>query len=89
MGEIYTTRLIWHLIAGQLDDFFETLAEFFANIPNNITLRDEKYYQSIFYAVITLIGFEIEAEVNTNQGRIDCVLQTADTIYIIGKYLRA
>ena len=53
------------------------------DIPNNITLKDEKYYQSIFHAVITLLGFEIAAEVNTNQGRIDCVLQTDDTIYII------
>jgi hypothetical protein len=83
MGETYTTKLTQHLIAGRLDDFFTTLAEFFANIPNNITLKDEKYYQSIFYAVITLIGFDIVAEVNTNQGRIDCVLQTGDTIYII------
>ncbi len=83
MGETYTTRLTQHLNAKRLDAFFETLAEFFANIPNNITLKNEKYYQSIFYSVITLLGFDIEAEVSTNQDRIDCVLQTGDTIYII------
>ena len=66
-----------------LESYIINTANSCANIPNNITLKDEKYYQSIFYAVITLIGFDIEAEVNTNQGRIDCVLQTADTIYII------
>jgi hypothetical protein len=33
--------------------------------------------------VFTLIGFEIEAEVTTNRGRIDCVLQTSDNIYVI------
>ena len=83
LGETYTTKLVRHLTNKRLDEFFETFAIFFANIPNNITVKHEKYYQSIFYAVITLLGFEIEAEVNTNKGRIDCVLQTDDTVYII------
>ncbi|NQZ08689.1 MAG: ATP-binding protein [Algicola sp.] len=83
VGQNFTQRLIRHLNAGQLDDFFETLGQFFANIPYDITLKDEKYYQSLFYAIFTLIGLSIEAEVRTNKGRIDCVLETKDTIYII------
>lgn len=63
--------------------FFTTLETFFANIPYSITLRHEKYYQSLFYAIFTLLGYQIEAEVKTNQGRIDCVLHTNDKIYII------
>ena len=68
---------------GDIAAFMNTLQIFFANIPNNITLKDEKYYQSLFYAILTLLGYKIEAEVNTNIGRIDCVLQTNKTIYII------
>ena len=68
---------------GDIATFINTLQIFFANIPNNITLKDEKYYQSLFYAVLVLLGYKIEAEVNTNIGRIDCVLQTDNTIYII------
>lgn len=83
VGEAFTWRLVQHLNAGQLDDFFETLEELFANIPYKITIKQEKYYQSLFYAVFTLIGLNIEAEVSTNKGRIDCVLQTRDVIYII------
>jgi hypothetical protein len=79
----YIRKLTKALNQGDIDSFLTILQIFFANIPNNITLKDEKYYQSIFYAVITLIGFDITAEVNTNQGRIDCVMQTDDTIYII------
>jgi hypothetical protein len=63
--------------------FFKTLGIFFANIPFDITLKDEKYYQSLFYAILTLLGYKVAAEVRTNIGRIDCVLQTDKTIYII------
>lgn len=68
---------------GDIATFFNTLQIFFANIPNNISLKDEKYYQSLFYAILILLGYKIEVEVNTNIGRIDCVLQTDKTIYII------
>jgi hypothetical protein len=79
----YIRRLASALAQGYIADFFETLRIFFANIPFDITLKHEKYYQSLFYAIITLLGYQLEAEVSTNIGRIDCVLQTSDTIYII------
>jgi hypothetical protein len=82
-GDIYIYDLVDHLNAGELDDFFKTLKTFFANIPYELAVDREKYYQSLFYAIITMIGLSVEAEVSTNNGRIDCVMQTADTIYII------
>ena len=82
-GQTYIVGLIDHLNAGQLDKFFETLSCFFANIPYDLNVNLEKYYQSLFYAIFTLIGLNIEAEVHTNQGRIDCVVQTDDKIYVI------
>jgi hypothetical protein len=82
-GQSYTFDLIDALQEGSLETFFKTLKIFFANIPYNITLKHEKYYQSLFYALFKLIGLSIEAEVHTNEGRIDCVVQTDDTIYII------
>jgi hypothetical protein len=82
-GETYIHRLTQHLNAGNMDDFFETLEHFFTKIPYDITLAQEKYYQSLFYAIFSLIGLNIEAEVRTNKGRIDCVIQTEKAIYII------
>lgn len=79
----YIIRLLNQLKAQQFDDFFETLRVFFANIPYDITLKNEKYYQSLFFAIFKLIGFSIEAEVRTNKGRIDCVLETEDIICLI------
>jgi hypothetical protein len=83
VSETYTHKLMEYIKAGDLDNFFKTLSRFFANIPYDIAIKDEKYYQSLFYAVFTLLGLTVEAEVRTNIGRIDCVLQTNETIYVI------
>ncbi len=83
VGDVYIYDLVDHLNAGNLDDFFKTLKTFFANIPYELAVDREKYYQSLFYAIITMVGLSVEAEVSTNEGRIDCVMQTADTIYIV------
>jgi ATP-dependent exoDNAse (exonuclease V) beta subunit len=82
-GQGYTYELTESLQTDNIDAFFVTLKIFFANIPYEITLQHEKYYQSLFYAIFMLIGLTIDAEVSTNQGRIDCVVQTNDKIYII------
>ncbi len=79
----YIRQLASALAQKDVSGFFDTMRIFFANIPFDITLKHEKYYQSLFYAIITLLGYQLEAEVSTNIGRIDCVLQTQNTIYII------
>jgi hypothetical protein len=77
---------LWDLVealkANKLDDFFATLAIFFAQVPYPIQLKDEKYYQTIFYLIFKLLGLKIDAEVVTNQGRIDAVVELTDHIYL-------
>ncbi len=81
-----TTNYLGQLVDALLDaswtQFFTILNTFLANIPYDIQIKDEKYYQSLFYLIFKLIGLDIHAEVRTNQGRIDAVLETADTVYI-------
>ena len=84
VGDALIYDLVDHLNDGELDEFFTVLRRFFAKIPYDLLVENrEKYYQSLFYAVLTLIGLDIEAEISTNIGRIDCVLKTKDTIYIV------
>ena len=52
---------------------------FFADIPYDIQLANEKYYQTIFYIVFRLIGLRIEAEARTSIGRIDAVARRKNT----------
>ncbi|MFN8492439.1 MAG: AAA family ATPase [Caldilineaceae bacterium] len=82
LNEAYLWRMIDALEAQNLDAFFELLQTFFANVPYNIHLKHEKYYQSLFYLIFKLIGLRIDAEVHTNQGRIDAVIETVDRIFL-------
>jgi len=71
----YLDRLLGSLKEKDFETFFETLRIFFANIPYDIHLSNEKYYQTIFYLVFTLLGLKTQVEVRTNKGRIDAVVE--------------
>ena len=44
--------------------------------------KEEVYYHSLLYLFLKAIGFRVEAEVSTSQGRIDMVLKTEVAIFI-------
>ena len=82
LNENFLWQMIDALEAHDLHQFFAILATFFANIPYTIQLQEEKYYQSLFFLIFKLIGLRIDAEVCTNQGRIDSVIEFPNPIYL-------
>jgi hypothetical protein len=82
ISEGYLGKLLKAFKTNDLDSFFRILRCFFATIPYDLQINREKYYQTIFYLVFSLLGLRIEAEVKTNHGRIDAVLATHDRVYI-------
>jgi hypothetical protein len=78
----YLQQLAQAMRAQDWESFFETLQVFFADIPYDIQLSQEKYYQSIFYLIFKLIGLHIDAEVRTNRGRIDAVIEMDAGVFI-------
>jgi len=61
------------------------LQSFYADIPYDMQEKrhkNEKYYQSLFYTLFTLMGQFIQSEVKSATGRADAVVKTADSIYI-------
>jgi hypothetical protein len=68
---------------NDIDSFCTVLQQFFAAIPYDIQIPLERYYQSIFYVIMHLIGVYIHTEVKTNIGRIDAVMETRTHLYII------
>ncbi len=75
-------RLINALNESRLDDMLETLKIFFDKIPYEISIKNEKYYQTIFFTVFKLIGTAVAVEVSTSIGRIDAVVMTKTDIFI-------
>jgi hypothetical protein len=62
--------------------FFMVLNAFLASIDYRLHIPQEKFYQTIFYLLFKLVGLEVQAEVHTNQGRIDAVLEHNTAVYI-------
>lgn len=81
-SEAHLWRLIDALKAHDLPLFFTMLKALFANIDYDLHLDYEKYYQTIFYLIFKLIGVRIDAEVRTNDGRIDAVVELDERIYL-------
>lgn len=82
LNEAYLWQMVDALRAGNLEEFFAVLQLFFAHIPYTLQVKREKYYQTIFYLIFTLMGLRTQAEVVTNRGRIDAVVEVATAIYI-------
>ncbi len=83
-------RMAAHLRVGAVDSFVESMKSLFAGIAYPIQPADdggmenyEKYYHTMFYLVLRLLGYDIQAEVLTNVGRIDAVVTTEGYIYIV------
>ena len=56
----------------------------FKTIPSHIFIKEaESYYHSLIHLVFHYLGLYSESEVNTNDGRLDCVVKTPSHIYVI------
>lgn len=56
----------------------------FLPIPLNELVRDlELHYQNVLFIVYKLLGFYVQAEYHTSNGRIDMILKTDQYIYVM------
>jgi len=68
---------------GDLQKMLEMLRGLFASIPYNLHVDLEAYYHSIFYAVMSMLGFDMDVEVSVSKGRVDAVLELENKVYIM------
>ena len=83
-----TTPMVVHLYrafrANDLAQVIKLSKSIFKNIPSQIFIREaEAYYHSLIYLVFFYLGQYTQSEVSTNDGRLDCVVQTPTHIYIL------
>ena len=76
------TRIFAGLYAGEVDEVMEGLKCFFENIPYDLHVKYEKYYQSLFYSVFLMLRTRVFSEVKTARGRIDAVVETPKFVYV-------
>ena len=72
------------LHAHDMPRFMKALKSFFSDIPYDMTSRqNEQMWQTIVYVVLRSIGVNVDGEVQTNDGRIDMVVDLPNDIYIV------
>jgi hypothetical protein len=69
------------LIKGDLEAGMNALIPFFAAIPYDITIRQERYYQTVIHLIFRMLGLYCQSEVRTAEGRIDTLVETRDYVY--------
>ena len=76
------------LLRGNLDRFQQQLTAFLANISYRFQRKQderecERHFQYTFYLIMQMLGrYNTYVERETSQGRIDCVLECPDYVYI-------
>ena len=68
---------------GQIDAFFRRLSSLMADTPYELVRDLELHYQNILFIVFKLVGFYVKAEYHTSEGRVDLVLQTDKSTYVM------
>ena len=68
---------------GDMDAALRRLQEFLSTIPQCDNTKYEGHYQQIFYIIFSLLGFYVDVEVRTPRGRVDMVLRTKTTLYVM------
>ena len=66
-----------------MDGALRLLQTFLSTVPYTDNTDYEGHYQQVLYIIFSLLGYYVDVEVHTPRGRVDVVMRTAHTLYII------
>ena len=84
---VSVARFVQDIRGDKVDSFMERMQAIIAGIPydnftkENLKLREQNY-QTAVYLIFALMGQFVQTEVHCSTGRADCVVTTADAVYI-------
>ncbi len=73
-----------YLEKEDLRSFFETASAIFATIPHSLeSKRDEAYFHTVFYLMVSASCARVRNEVMNSRGRLDMLVEFPDKIYLL------
>lgn len=79
-----TVAFLFEAIAEErMDDALRLLQTFLSTIPQCDNTNYEGHYQSLLYTIFSLLGRYVDVEVRTPRGRVDMVMRTPTTLYVV------
>ncbi len=77
------SKFVTALRSGDADTFMQLMQSLMAGTPYELIRELENHYQNVMYIITKLMGFYIQAEYRTSNGRIDLMIGTDKYMYII------
>ena len=71
------------LVRGDMDGMLRLLQTFLSTVPYCDRTDYEGHYQQMLYIIFSLLGAYVDVEVRTPGGRVDMVMRTATTLYVV------
>ena len=79
-----TVALLYEAIYEErLDDALRLLQTFLSTVHYCDRTDYEGHYQQMLYIIFSLLGIYVDVEVRTPSGRVDMVMRTATTLYVV------
>ena len=71
------------LYHDDMDGALRAMQTFLSTIPYTDNTDYEGHYQQVLYILFSLLGYYADVEVHTPRGRVDVVMRTDSTLYVI------
>ncbi|MEE1391940.1 MAG: ATP-binding protein [Segatella copri] len=83
-GDVAIAQMSVLIRQGDMDGALRLLQEFLGTVPYCNNINYEGHYQQVLFIIFTLLThFVVDVEVHTPNGRVDVVMETEDTLYLI------
>ena len=79
----FVSNFVKEIREGKPEGFMKRLESLFADGKYQIIGDEEKYFHNAVYIIFKLLGFYVDVEYSTCDGRIDLLMKTKDYIYIL------
>ena len=83
-GDVAIAQMSVLIRQSDMDGALRLLQEFLGTVPYCNNTNYEGHYQQVLFIIFTLLThFVVDVEVHTPNGRVDVVMETEDTLYLI------
>ena len=82
-GKAIVAQMYLCILQNDIDGALCLMQEFLLTVPYCDNTNYEGHYQQLFYVIFSLFGMYVDVEVRTPRGRVDMVMRTATTLYVI------
>ena len=83
VGETTVTRMYQLIRDEKMNEALIELQKYLLTVPYCRGAKSEGHYQQMLYIIFSLLGYYVDVEVHTADGRVDLVMRTSYALYLI------